>query len=305
MSLITVIIPLYNKAAYIKKTIESVLNQTYDEYEIVVVDDGSNDDGVDVIKQNFNSPKLRIIQKENGGPSSARNRGVKEAKGKWIVFLDADDLLLPYALECFAKVSSQNAKVEYFVGNFYRISTSGDVQIGSLSNKKGILRCPFYYEATRELTETSGTVMISKKLLLEEPFDETIRRYEDAERQYRIMRKYSPYIFSIPVSIINCMSAEASKPRKDVREDFIGHMVFEGKSFWEQMCLYILALECRNVYPDSAKELYSRIYQRKDLRIAYWLMTKRNNFLRKYREKKHYQKQYDLEKLLLDKEYFV
>lgn len=305
MSLITVIIPLYNKAAYIKKTIESVLNQTYDEYEIVVVDDGSTDDSVNVVRQNFNSPKLRIIQKENGGPSSARNRGVKEAKGKWIVFIDADDMLLPYALECFAEVSSYNENVEYFVGNFYRISTNGKIQIGSLSSKKGILRCPFYYEATRELTETSGTVMISRRLLLEEPFDEKIRRYEDAERQYRLMRRYSPYIFSTPVSIINCMSAEASKPRNNVREDFIGHMVFEGKSFWEQMCLYMLALECRNVYPDSAKELYSKIYQRKDLRLAYWLMTKRNIFLRKYREKKHPQKQYDLEKLLLDKEYYV
>ena len=270
-----------------------------------MVDDGSTDNSVNVIKQNFNSSKLRIIQKENGGPSSARNYGVKEAKGKWIVFLDADDMLLPYALECFAKISSQNEKVEYFVGNFYRILNSGEIQIGSLSNKNGILRCPFYYEATRDLTETSGTVMLSKRLLLEEPFDETIRRYEDAERQYRLMRRYSPYMFSTPVSIINYISAEASKPRKDVREDFITHIVFDGKSFWEQMCLFILVIECRKVYPDSAKELYSKIYKRKDLRIAYWLITKRNIFLRKFREKKYPRKQYDLEKLLLNKEYFV
>lgn len=71
--MITVVIPLYNKAHTIKDTLNTVLNQTYSEYEIIIVNDGSTDNGVQIIKDNFNDKRIRIINQKNFGVSVARN----------------------------------------------------------------------------------------------------------------------------------------------------------------------------------------------------------------------------------------
>ncbi len=87
---ISVVIPLYNKAQSIKNTLNSVLSQSFQDFEIVVVDDGSTDDSAEVVN-GVEDKRIRLIQKENGGVCSARNRGIKEAKYDYIALLDADD----------------------------------------------------------------------------------------------------------------------------------------------------------------------------------------------------------------------
>ena len=89
--MISVIIPLYNKEKQIAKTLQTVLNQTYQNFEIVIVNDGSTDRSVDEVKKFLNS-RIRLINQKNGGVSAARNRGIKEAKGEYLAFLDADDI---------------------------------------------------------------------------------------------------------------------------------------------------------------------------------------------------------------------
>lgn len=89
--MISVIIPLYNKAHTIVNTLNTVFKQTYQDFEVVIVNDGSTDNGVEVIKKHFSDPRIRIINQSNAGVSAARNKGVKESKGKWISFLDGDD----------------------------------------------------------------------------------------------------------------------------------------------------------------------------------------------------------------------
>lgn len=86
----SVIIPLYNKEVSIASTIQSVLNQTYDDFELIVVNDGSTDKSREVIADIADS-RIRIIDKENGGVSGARNRGIREANNEWLTFLDGDD----------------------------------------------------------------------------------------------------------------------------------------------------------------------------------------------------------------------
>lgn len=95
----SVLIPLYNKAHTIIATIESVLAQSIQELEIVIVDDGSTDNGVDMIRNSVNDVRIRIVQQKNQGVSAARNRGVAEAKYDHIAFLDGDDLWFPEYLE--------------------------------------------------------------------------------------------------------------------------------------------------------------------------------------------------------------
>ena len=86
----TVVVPLYNKETCIRETLEGILTQRYRHFEIVVVDDGSTDNSVEEV-QTLHSDQIRIVRKENGGVASARNRGIAEAKGDWVVCFDADD----------------------------------------------------------------------------------------------------------------------------------------------------------------------------------------------------------------------
>jgi glycosyltransferase involved in cell wall biosynthesis len=93
----TVLIPAYNSAATLSAAIDSVLAQTYPAEEIVVVDDGSTDDTA-TVAESFGTP-VRVVRKPNGGTASARNRGIAEAAGEVVAFLDADDVYLPTHLE--------------------------------------------------------------------------------------------------------------------------------------------------------------------------------------------------------------
>lgn len=97
---VSVIIPTYNTEKYIAETLGSVLNQTYDDFEIIVVDDESKDSTITILeKYQENYPgKVRLIKKRNGGPASARNKGIEAAKGEYIAFNDADDLWVPTKL---------------------------------------------------------------------------------------------------------------------------------------------------------------------------------------------------------------
>ncbi len=95
----SVVIPLFNKEKYIRNTLNSVLNQTFTNFEIIIVNDGSTDDSLNKIKI-FNDQRIKIIHQENLGLSNARNAGIKKAKAKYIAFLDADDLWTNDFLEC-------------------------------------------------------------------------------------------------------------------------------------------------------------------------------------------------------------
>lgn len=101
----SIIIPLYNKEHTIVNTLTTVLKQTYKDYEIIIVNDGSTDNSVNIIRQNFNDARIKIINQSNRGVSAARNRGIQEAKGKWISFLDADDEWMPNYLEIVSKIT--------------------------------------------------------------------------------------------------------------------------------------------------------------------------------------------------------
>ncbi len=87
---VSVVIPLYNKAAYVRRALLSVVNQTFSSLEVLVVDDGSQDNGPDVVAA-LQDPRIRLIRQQNAGPGAARNKGLCEAKGDVVAFLDADD----------------------------------------------------------------------------------------------------------------------------------------------------------------------------------------------------------------------
>lgn len=104
--MISVVIPLYNKEHYIKSTVQSVLRQTYSDFEIIIIDDGSTDNSAQVIKT-FNNSAIRYFYQENKGVSAARNYGIKVSKGEFIAFLDADDTWRPGFLSAMIELAQK------------------------------------------------------------------------------------------------------------------------------------------------------------------------------------------------------
>ncbi|MCI9285230.1 MAG: glycosyltransferase family 2 protein [Muribaculaceae bacterium] len=115
--MISVIIPLFNKALTIKRTIETVLSQTYRDYEIVVVDDGSTDGSFEIVRD-LNIPGLRLIRQVNSGVSAARNKGIEEARGEYIALLDADDEWDPGYLESQYRLACTYPQASVFASNY-------------------------------------------------------------------------------------------------------------------------------------------------------------------------------------------
>lgn len=122
--MISVIIPLYNKERQIRATLESVLRQSYTDYEIVVVDDGSTDGSATAV-ESVQDTRLRLIRQENGGVSAARNRGICESRGEYVAFLDADDLWEPDFLKTLQHLAELYPDSSVYACNYDFVTPNG------------------------------------------------------------------------------------------------------------------------------------------------------------------------------------
>lgn len=122
---ITVIVPVYNEEKYLEQCLDSIINQTYKNLEIILVDDGSTDSSLEICKKYKKIDKrIKVIHKENGGLSSARNAGLDAAHGKFIMFCDSDDYYVPKSCEILLKEINKK-KADYVVGNYIHCREDG------------------------------------------------------------------------------------------------------------------------------------------------------------------------------------
>jgi len=189
---VSVVIPTYNSAQFIVETLESVFAQTYKDYEVIVVDDGSTDNTREVLKPYMS--KIRYIYKENGGVASARNVGIKNARGEYIAFLDSDDLWLPEKLE---------KQMEYFKSNpdvvlvFSDCILFGDKELIRKKNTKRIYSYKYKGDMFLHLLQENfipTLTVIAKKECFDEvgyfDTDESLISSEDYDMWLRIARSF-------------------------------------------------------------------------------------------------------------------
>ena len=110
--MISIIIPCYNQGAYLQEAIDSVKLQTYTDWEIIIVDDGSNDEGTLQELKYFKEIGIIVIETQNKGVSAARNKGIEVANGEFILPLDADDKIAPQYLEQAIRIMHEKAEVK-------------------------------------------------------------------------------------------------------------------------------------------------------------------------------------------------
>lgn len=205
--LVSVIIPAFNAEKFIVEALESVYRQTYRPIEVIVVDDGSQDLTAAVVgrfqQQVAADGKaegfvIRCIVQENGGPSRARNTGVKAASGEWIAFLDADDVWLPGKLGKQVSYLKSHPDVELVFGDM-RIFDDKGVIVASAYGRYGYPACDEegrFTQGFERLIESNqiftGTVLVRKECLESVGlFDESIRHGEDYDMWLRLALTYS------------------------------------------------------------------------------------------------------------------
>ena len=120
MSRISIIVPVYNTEQYLPSCIDSILNQSYTDFELLLIDDGSKDGSGKICDAYAEKDsRVRVFHKENGGVSSARNLGLQEARGEWVCFVDSDDELMPNGLQTM--VGSISEEVDLVMGGYYEL----------------------------------------------------------------------------------------------------------------------------------------------------------------------------------------
>ena len=185
--LVSAIIPCYNQAHFLGEAIASVLRQTYAHYEIIVVDDGSTDDTANVAARH---PGVRCIRKKNGGLAAARNTGLRASAGDYVVFLDADDRLLPDAFEAGVSALDADPKCAMAYGHVRLIDAAG-APLPS-PEQAGVGR-DYYLEMLRHnFIWTPGAVMYRRAALdAVGDFAASVSASADFDLNLRIARSHS------------------------------------------------------------------------------------------------------------------
>lgn len=180
--LISIIVPIYNVEKYLNKCIESIVNQTYENIEIILIDDGSNDNsGIICDEYAKKDNRIIVVHKENGGVSSARNKGLKIAKGEWISFVDADDWIeQTFCQTLLNKVTQEQADIA--LCGYNRI-TDNQIEKINANNQEVFLNSNEYL--VKSLNPQTGfgfchMKLIKKEVLKSISFNERIEVGEDA-----------------------------------------------------------------------------------------------------------------------------
>lgn len=195
MPFFSVIISLYNKEEFIENTVKSVLNQTFTDFEIIVVNDGSTDQSEAKVLT-FQDTRIKFFNKTNGGVSSARNFGIEKSTSNYICFLDADDYWYPDFLNNFYKTISQNSEQKVF-SCAIEIQTSKTISpaIYSINSEKNT-QLVNYFEASLKQSILFTSAVAIHKTVFEKVgiFDEKMKTGEDTDLWIRIGLHY-PILF--------------------------------------------------------------------------------------------------------------
>lgn len=228
MASFSVVIPLYNKEKTIERAIRSVLNQTVQDFEIVVVNDGSTDGGPQVV-EGIRDTRIRLIQQENQGVSAARNRGIAEARSDLIAFLDADDEWKPEFLETIMGLRSNFPQANVFATSYIFCDGNGIHSapgINGITNHpwEGILENYFDIAAKSDPPLCSSAVAVTKTAItLIGGFPVVVRNGEDLLTWAKLAIRYQIAYSTLPSAVFWKPTGIDARPgRYDDTVDVVG-----------------------------------------------------------------------------------
>lgn len=206
MPFFSIVIPVYNKANYIENTINSVFNQTFTDYEVIIINDESTDDS-EVVIQKFNDKRIQLYSQKNQGVSVARNLGIEKSTGKLIVFLDADDYWFPNHLKELAYIHDNFPDCGMYCSRYKIQTAKNHFQIpyynGIEKSFRGIVADYFFSNRPFRITWTSS-LAVPKKILDEiGGFTPQVTNGQDLELWTKIGINYNVAITNKITAIYN------------------------------------------------------------------------------------------------------
>jgi len=222
---VSVILPCYNGVQWIGQAIESVLNQTFKDFELLVIDDGSTDNSKEIVSSYLCDERVRYIYQENRGFSGAINRGIRESKGDLIGFIGQDDLWLPNKLELQTKYLSKHGDVDLIHSSYFAIDPQGQImgirnmEIPNVSSKRELIETLFLWNFIG-----FETVLVKRKCFDEVGFfDERMVGFSDHDMWLRIAGKFNIVYTSLPLVKKREHTLQLSKTQaeKVLRDEFL------------------------------------------------------------------------------------
>ncbi|MBD0830554.1 glycosyltransferase family 2 protein [Aestuariibaculum sediminum] len=193
---ISVVIPLYNKEKYIKATLISVLNQTFNDFEVIIINDGSTDRSLEIV-ENIKNNKIAIYTNKNQGLSFSRNYGIKKAKGKYVAFLDADDLWREDYLKTIFNLIVIHKKYNVFATNFGLLNPNYKPNLYTKTfDKKNVKIISDYFNMNKNIL-TPSSIVINKNVFKNIGyFNESVNYGEEYDFYIRCFSRYDLIYYS-------------------------------------------------------------------------------------------------------------
>ena len=237
--LVSIITPAYNAAVYIRETIQSVINQTYQNWELIVIDDCSSDETYQIVKGYCDmDSRIRLIQNEiNSRVAISRNNGLKIAKGRYVAFLDSDDIWLPNKLELQIKFMNKKQCVlsyAYYISFFE-----------SITNAKKVMKAPDEMSANQLLKNTAiGCLTVVVDKLLSGDFEMPLLDHaEDMLTWYMILKKTNQKAYAVRENLayyrLTNNSLSGNK-RKSIKQQWNVYRKFLHFSFFKSSYLFLM-----------------------------------------------------------------
>lgn len=199
---VSIILPVFNRAHLVTEAVKSVLIQTFQGFELIIIDDGSTDNTVEIINT-FDDPRIILLRQENCGRSVARNNGLAIARGRYIAFLDSDDVYLKGKLELQVAYMEKHPDISMIYTSAHCIDQKGkllDEQPYVAQAEGNIYEQVAFFQP---LTITLPTVMLRREVLGEVGgFDVAMERFEDTDLWRRIAKRYRVGAIDVPTCLL-------------------------------------------------------------------------------------------------------
>lgn len=271
---VSVIIPTYNRKDLVSEAISSVLKQTYQNFEIIVIDDGSTDDTENSLRALIQTEKINYIKTLHRGISHARNTGISSTKGPYIAFLDNDDLWLPKKLERQIAILEKDPSIGIIYTDEY-IETDGvkldKTRLRIYTPRRGII---LKYLLRENFIQTSS-VVVRKKCLNDVGYFSTKLEPADFDLWYRIAGKYKADFIDEPLVICRSFPDSTSRQARNSAEDLYNLVDWhlQNNNFIRQM-RFSDRRYCLDRYLDLADDFIRYVDDKnkaREVAIYYWL----------------------------------
>lgn len=283
---VSIIIPAYNVEKYIKNCIESILAQSFTNFEAIIVDDGSSDNTLDISQElSLSDSRVKVVHQDNKGLPGARNTGLKIANGDFVMFVDSDDWLEKNCLEKTVSVlKKEHADIVFF--DHIREYNRGHEDHHAYSKNKVYQREKenevFLYDMR---TITAWGKLYSRDIIGADLFDETLQTAEDVEFNYRIYGKVNKAVFltdcllhyriqdTSAIHGYNCeIEKKFEKPIRKIRSSLLSHPNTDKLRAYYSFAGIAYIIICRNkIALDPAASISAKVQQLSELSRKKWV----------------------------------